>query len=100
MVWPHRDTIISSMLSQLKHDFPSALIIIDGTELKAQAQCALALQSQLYSDNKSHITLKCIIACDPSGSLVFVSDKAITKDSGFYTVLKTLIEHEYIKEGT
>ena len=29
---------------------------------------------------------------------MFVSDEALTKDSGFYTVLKTLIEHEYIKE--
>ena len=57
-----------------------------------------ALQSQLFSDYKSSTTLKCLIGCDPRGSLLFVSelftgcisDKQLTEQSGFYDLLRTL----------
>ena len=73
-IWPHRDVIIGNMPENFKRDFPSTLIIIDGTEIRTQKPSALALQSQLYSDYKSSNTLKCLIGCDPNGSIIFVSE--------------------------
>ena len=106
-IWPHRDIIYRNMPSDFRKEFPTTFIIIDGTELKTQSPCALGLQSQMYSDYKSSTTLKCLIGCDPSGSLIFVSelftgsisDKALTNDSGFYDILKTLLEKNYLKPG-
>jgi hypothetical protein len=106
-IWPNRDTIIKNMPSEYRKDFPTTIIIIDGTEVKTQIPSALCLQSQLYSDYKSSTTLKGLIGCDPNGSVMFVSelftgsisDKSITEQSGFYDLLKTLKSIGYIKEG-
>ncbi|XP_041375486.1 uncharacterized protein LOC121388248 [Gigantopelta aegis] len=106
-IWPHRDIIINNMPADYKKEFPTSLIIIDGTEIKTQSPCAMALQSQMYSDYKSSTTLKCLIGCDPCGSLMFVSelftgsvsDKEITTNSGFYDLLKALHERGYLLEG-
>lgn len=105
-IWPHRDIIINQMPTKYKADFPTSLVIIDGTELRTQSPCALALQSQLYSDYKSSTTLKCLIGCDPRGSLLFVSelftgcisDKQLTEQSGFYDLLRTLKSIGYIQD--
>lgn len=106
-IWPHRDTIIENMPKDFKSDFPNTLIIIDGTEIKTQTPCALGLQSQLYSDYKGNTTLKALIGCDPCGSVIFISelftgsisDKAITEQSGFYSLLNQLKELGYVQEG-
>lgn len=52
----------------------------------------------MYSDYKSGTTLKGLIACDPMGNIVFVSelftgsmsDVTITEKSGFYKLLHQL----------
>ena len=104
-IWPHRDTIVKNMPKDFKAEFPTTLIIIDGTEIKTQVPSALAVQSQLYSDYKSNTTLKYLIGCDPNGSVIFlcitgsISDKAITDQSGFYELLKELIKNDYIHIG-
>ncbi|XP_062585057.1 uncharacterized protein LOC134255348 [Saccostrea cucullata] len=106
-IWPHRETIIKNMPSKFKKDFPNTLIIIDGTEMKTQTPCALGLQSQFYSDYKGSITLKCLIGCDPRGSVMFISelftgsisDKALTKDSGFLELLEILKDCGHILNG-
>lgn len=106
-IWPHRDVIISRMPSYFKRDFPTTLIMIDGTEFKTQTPNALGLQSQMYSDYKSSTTLKALIGCDPSGSVIFISelftgsisDKVICEESGVFNLLKQMIENGYIKQG-
>ncbi|XP_046577230.1 uncharacterized protein LOC124285121 [Haliotis rubra] len=106
-IWPHRDDIIQHMPVKYCRDYPTTLIIIDGTEVKTQTPCAVSLQSQVYSDYKSSSTLKGLIGCDPNGSLMFVSelftgsisDKAITEQSGFYDVIKSMKEIGHINEG-
>ena len=106
-IWPHRDTVIERMPAELRRDFPTKLIMIDGTELKTQTPCALGLQSQLYSDYKSSTTLKALIGCDPYGSIMCISelftgsisDKVITEQSGFYELLSLLKVQGYVKEG-
>ncbi|XP_060604959.1 uncharacterized protein LOC132757648 [Ruditapes philippinarum] len=103
-LWPPRDDIISRMPAEFRKDCPTTLIMIDGTEFKTQVPNALALQSQMYSDYKSSTTLKALIGCDPSGSVIFISelftgsisDKMICEESGFYAILKDLLNHGYI----
>ena len=106
-ILPHLDEIISNMPAQFKSEFPRTLAIVDCTELKTQKPSSLKLQSQMYSDYKSGTTLKGLIACDPMGNIVFVSelftgsmsDVVITKKSGFYKLLHQLMVAGYIKEG-
>ncbi|XP_041350881.1 uncharacterized protein LOC121369871 [Gigantopelta aegis] len=106
IVWPHRDIIINNMPADYKKEFHTRMIITDGTEI-TQSPCALALQSQMYSDYKSSTALKCLIGCDPCVSLMFVSelftgsvsDKEITTNSGFFDLLKALLQRGYLLEG-
>ncbi|XP_023932779.1 uncharacterized protein LOC106158290 [Lingula anatina] len=106
-IWPHRNIIIENMPKDFKADFPNTLVIIDGTEFKTQTPSALGLQSQMYSDYKSNTTLKGLIGCDPSESVIFISelftgsisDKCITEQSGFYEQLDKLKQQGYIAEG-
>jgi uncharacterized coiled-coil protein SlyX len=106
-IWPHRDNIIQTMPGHFKKEFPTTLMILDCTEIKTQKPASQALQSQLYSDYKSSTTLKGLIACDPSGSLLFaselftgsISDKALTQQCGFYDLLQKLKQYGYIHDG-
>lgn len=106
-IWPLRETIIENMPAKYKKEFPTCLALIDGTEIKTETPSAMKLQSQLYSDYKSSTTLKALVACDPRGSLLFtselftgsISDKAITSESGFLELLKSLKDVGYIQEG-
>jgi len=106
-LWPHRDAVIARMPSEFKKEFPSTIVLIDGTEFKTQVPNALALQSQMYSDYKSATTFKALVGCDPSGSIVFISklftgsisDKLLCEESGFYDMLKSLLENRYILPG-
>jgi len=51
--------------------------------------------------------LKALIGCDPCRSVIFISelftgsisDKAICEESGFFQLLKDLVEHGYIQRG-
>ena len=88
------------MSTDFRADFPTALIIIDGTKLKTEAPWAHGVQSPLHGDYKSTTAFKGLGGCDPRGSLTFVSelfagsisDKVITKQSGFYETIKQLKE--------
>ena len=88
---PYRDNILSQMsASCFQIGFPISLVIIDGTELKAQVPNTLEVQSHLNIDYKSSATLKALVDCDPSEYVVFISglftgyilDKAICEQSG------------------
>ncbi|XP_035981310.1 uncharacterized protein LOC118556867 [Fundulus heteroclitus] len=106
-IWPHRQTIIDNMPKDFKANFPTTLIIIDGTELKTESPWAHGVQCQLYSDYKSTTTFKALIGCDSRGSFMFtselftgsISDKAITKASGFYETIQQLKDVGYIQNG-
>jgi hypothetical protein len=58
----------------------------------------------MYSDYKSSTTFKALIGCDPSWSIIFISelftgsisDKMICEESGFYAILKDLLNYGYI----
>jgi hypothetical protein len=106
-IWPHRDVIIGKMTDQFQQNFPSTIAIIDATELRTEIPHSLALQSKMYSNYKSCNTLKSLIACDPSGSLLFVSklftgsisDNEIVKQCGFVDLLKSLKTYGFLQEN-
>jgi len=106
-IWPHRDVIIEHMPSRFKEDFPTTLLIIDGTELKIQTPSSLICQSQTYSDYKSSNTLKGLIGIDPQGSVMFISplfsgsisDKQLCSDCGLYKFLEDMLAVGHILKG-
>ena len=61
------------MPTKYKADFPTSLVIIDGTELRTQSPCALALQSQLYSDYKSSLII--IIILNLFGANIYMNNQ-------------------------
>ena len=70
-------------------------MIVDCTELKCQTPSSLLLQSEMYSNYKSHTTVKGLIGVSPHGAVTFVSalysgsvsDKELFKQSGIIPLL-------------
>lgn len=106
-IWPDRSVIIEKMPQKFKNEFPTTLVIIDGTEVKIQRPSSLTKQSQFYSDYKSCTTLKGLVGVDPRGSIIFasmlfsgsISDNDISHQSGFFKILKEMIQEGKILEG-
>lgn len=103
-IWPDRERL---MPAKYKEDFPTAMVILDGTELKLEKSSSLRSQSQVYSDCKSCTTLKGLVGIDPRGSFIFIStlfswsisDKEITSQSGLINVLQQLLDAGRLKAG-
>ena len=106
-IWPDRQVIIDRIPVKFREEFPTTMVIIDGTELKMERPSALLSQSQCYSDYKSATTLKSLVGVDPRGSFTFISmlysgsisDKKITNDCGFLTLLKQLLDCGKLRTG-
>ncbi|XP_072532968.1 uncharacterized protein [Salminus brasiliensis] len=106
-LWPHRDVISAHMPDGFKREFPTTFAIMDCTELKLERPTSLLLPSQTVSDSKTTNTLKGLVACDPRGSILFVStlytgtisDRDIFKQCGIITQLYHLIETGYLNPG-
>lgn len=94
-IWPTRDQIIANMPTAFKAMYPNVRCIIDCTEVFTAKASSLVLNSQMYSNYKSHSTLKGLIGIAPHGVITFVSrlytgsisDVAIVKDSGFLELI-------------
>lgn len=106
-IWPHRDIILNHAPDRFQKNFPLTIIILDGTEFKIEKPSSLVCQSQTYSNYKSSNTLKGLVGVDPRGGIIFISqlysgaisDKEITKQSGFYEVLKNKLNEGEILPG-
>lgn len=106
-IWPHRDSIRENMPDNYRAEFPTTFAILDCTEIKTEKPTSLLLQSQTYSNYKSANTLKCLIACDPRGAIIFVStlytgsisDQEIFRQCGIKDLLKGLLQCGYLKAG-
>lgn len=105
--WPHRNVIIGNMPRKYRADFPNSLAIIDATEIRTEIPHDFRLQSQFYSDYKSSTTLKALIVCDPSGSLLYVSklcpggtsDNQMVRQCGFLDILARMKRNGNIIDG-
>ena len=77
------------MPSSFKNNYPHCRVIIDCTEMFVKTPNSLQYRILLYSDYKSHMTFKALIAISPCGVATFspdlynvsASDKQITEES-------------------
>lgn len=71
--WPHRDTIFQNMPDGFKQDFPDTFAILDLIELNLDLK--LEGPDLLHPVGPTgNNTLKSLIACDPTGAVMYVSD--------------------------
>lgn len=64
---------VKSNLPEEFSDFPDTQVIIDCTEIRCQTPSSPLLQSEMYSNYKSHCTMKGLIGIAPHGPVTFVS---------------------------
>ena len=89
-IWPDRTTINDNMPMTMKARFPFVCVIVDCTELYAEVPQSLVMHKLLYSEYKSHVTIKNLVGIIPGGGFIFISpvfpgsylDKEIVLQSG------------------
>ena len=82
--------VLKCNVSSCFEQFSDTRIILDCTEIFIQTPSYLEIQSQTYSNNKSHNTFKALIGISTTGAVVLVSklsggsasDVEITRNSG------------------
>ncbi|XP_069137812.1 uncharacterized protein [Argopecten irradians] len=95
-IWPTRAIVQNFLPDCFKQTFPDTKVILDCTEIRVQTPSAKVLNSQTYSNYKSHTTFKGLIGITPNGAVCFVSrlytgnisDKDITQRSGILDLLE------------
>ena len=101
-IWPSKDQVLQSMPNSMRQKFPNCRCIIDCVEFKAEVPSSLYLHKMLYSDYKSHTTVKLLVGITPGGGFNFISkaypgstsDKEITLRSDIHNPMM------WEKEGT
>ena len=96
LIWPPQSVIQQQMPECFKITYPKTRVILDCTEVKVQTPSSKVLNSESYSNYKSHATFKGLVGITPSGSVSFVSvlytgsisDKEITKKAGILDLLE------------
>ena len=86
---------VKKRLPQVFKSFPDTQVIVDCTELRCQTPADPLLQSEMYSQYKSHSTMKAMVGMAPHGPITFVSklyggsisDKELFKRSGIQHLL-------------
>ena len=92
---PDRETIQRTLPSVFKSKFPKLSSIVDCFEIFIDRPKNLHARAKVYSNYKKHSTVKVFIACNPLGSVTFlskawgghVSDNELVRSSG-YTMYK------------
>lgn len=103
-IWPTWEAVEQSMPASFRRTYPDTFAIVDATELFCETPSGLSLQSQHYSDYKSHTTVKGLVAISPNGSFIFVSqlfsgsisDRELFQKSGILRLLKKVPEKKSI----
>ncbi|KAK0136273.1 hypothetical protein N1851_027823 [Merluccius polli] len=93
-IWMSPETIRATIPSVFGK-YSDTQVIIDCTEMKCQMPSSLLLQSEMFSQYKSHTTLKGMIGVSPHGAVTFVSslysgsisDKELFRQSGIVPLL-------------
>lgn len=106
-IWPHRDTIIAQHPRRFHEEHPDTIVILDATEFKVETPSSLVLQSAVYSNYKSTQTLKGLIAIEPRGGIIFVSqlfpgsisDKELVLRSGILELMQTKLDAAELLPG-
>jgi hypothetical protein len=95
-LWLSRELVQKFMPEFFKKTYPSTRVVIDCTEIAVQAPSSLVLNSELFSHYKGKTTFKCLVGVTPAGAVSLssslytgsISDKQITKVSGFLDLLE------------
>ena len=103
--WLPRSVIKSTMPESFKLSYPNCTVIVDATEIRCEAPKKVESQINMYSNYKSHHTLKFLIGIAPSGYITFLSqvyggratDCYITANSGILELLEPGDEVKYHK---
>lgn len=96
IAWPDDEQLNVNMPDSFKKHFSRVRCIIDCFEIKIERPISFQARAQTYSNYKKHNTVKVLIGITPTGSISFlskawrgrISDKAITKNSGFLDHVK------------
>lgn len=94
-IWIPLEKIQECLHADFK-DYPDTTVILDCTEFRCQCPSSPLLQSEVFSNYKSHCTLKGLIGIAPHGAVTFISwlyagsicDKQITRECGVLNLLK------------
>ena len=72
-IWPSRQIVDRNMPECFKKTFSKCRVILDCTEVKVQTPTSKVLNSEIYSNYKSHSTFKGLVGITPCGVMSFVS---------------------------
>ena len=72
-IWPSLEQVQSFMPESMKEKYPNVKCIIDCVEFKVATPSSLFLHKMLYSDYKSHTTVKALVGIAPGGGFTFIS---------------------------
>ena len=81
------------MPEMFRKSYPDTFIIIDATEIKCESPSNLFPQSQHYSTDKSHTTLKGLVGIAPNGFFTLLSQLFIGSICDKELVYQTDIFH-------
>lgn len=89
-IWPSREQVKKSMPISMKEKYPNVRCIIDCVEFKVETPSSLFVHKIMYSEYKSHTTVKALVGIAPGGGFTFISniypgsisDKEISVKSG------------------
>ncbi|XP_057296171.1 uncharacterized protein LOC130625115 [Hydractinia symbiolongicarpus] len=89
-IWPSRSQVQENMPASMKERFANVRCIIDCVEFKIAVPSSLYLHKMMYSEYKSHTTVKVLVGIAPGGGFTFISsaypgsisDKDIVVKSG------------------
>ena len=95
-IWPSKNVINRHMPKCFRESYGSTRIILDCTEIFIETPSHFGVQSQTYSNYKSHNTAKGLLGISPNGFVTFVcdlvpgrmSDKEVTENSGLIDLLQ------------
>lgn len=93
-IWMAKEQVRAHLPEEF-HQFRDTQVILDCTEIRCQTPSSLLLQSEVFSNYKSHCTFKALVGMAPHGAITFVStlyagsisDRELFKQSGIINLL-------------
>ena len=73
-IWPSREQIAKIMPSSTKEKYTNVWCIIDCVEFNIETPSSLVLHKMMYSDYKSHTTVKTLVGIAPGDGFTFISN--------------------------
>ena len=71
-IWPSSLAVKQTLPQSMKEKFPNVRCTVDCVEFKVTVPSSLTLHKVLYSDYKSHTTVKVLVVIVPGGGFSFV----------------------------